>query len=45
VVDDNDPFAVNKQANDRLFALHSGQRVDLFDQPETQLIANRNTGK
>lgn len=41
----NDPFATNTQANDRLFALHGGQRVDLFDQPETQLIANRNTGK
>ncbi len=41
----NDTFAGAKQPSDRLFALHGGQRVDLFDQPETQLIANRNAGR
>lgn len=40
-----DTFAVPAHAADRLFALHGGQRVDLFEQPETQLIANRHDSR
>ncbi len=38
-------FGPPKQHVDRLFALHGGQRVDLFDQPEMQSIVNRSAGR
>lgn len=41
----SDTFAGPKHTSDRLFALHGGQRIDLFDQPETQAIANRSAGR
>jgi hypothetical protein len=41
----SDTFAGPKQHGDRLFALHGGQRVDLFDQPEMQAIVNRSAGR
>jgi hypothetical protein len=41
----SDTFACPKQHGDRLFALHGGQRVDLFDQPEMQTIVNRSAGR
>lgn len=41
----SDTFAGPKQQHDRLFALHGGQRVDLFGQPETQQLANRSAGR
>jgi len=41
----SDTLAGPKQQFDRLFALHGGQRVDLFAQPETQPLANRSAGR
>jgi hypothetical protein len=41
----SDTFAGPKQQHDRLFALHGGQRVDLFAQPETQSLVNRSAGR
>ena len=41
----SETFVGNSQQSDRLYALHSGARVDLFAQPETALIANRQAGR
>ncbi len=41
----SDTFAGDKQQRDRLFALHGGARVDLFAQPEAELLANPSAGR
>lgn len=41
----SDTFAGSKQQRDTLFALHGGTRVDLFAQPEAELLANPSAGR